>query len=147
VHQHQNCASIKSGKLQTPQMISVNPDIVRFIIDKAQEFHAKEAVSIPEEPLSPADDWAMQVLADHIDDPSYAELVSTISDLEPDQQACLVALMWLGRGDYELNEWQNALEMAEERHVGPTADYLIAKPLLANYLQEGLLLHGYEQAD
>lgn len=126
-------------------MISVNPDIVQFIIDKAQEFHAKEGVTIPEEPLSPADDWAMQVLADHLDDPAYEELVATINDLEPDQQICLVALMWLGRGDYAISEWTVALEMAEERRSGPTAEYLIAKPLLASYLQEGLTLLGYEE--
>jgi len=32
-------------------------------------------------------------------DPTYAELKTTIDDLEPDQQIRLVALMWLGRGD------------------------------------------------
>ena len=126
-------------------MISVNPETVQFVIDKAQEFHAKEQVSIPEEPLSPADDWARQVLADHVDDPTYEELVATINDLDPDQQVCLVALMWLGRGDYAIEEWEVALEMAQERRSGPTADYLIAKPLLATYLREGLALHGYEE--
>jgi hypothetical protein len=124
-------------------MIDVNPDTVCFLIDKAREFHAKEQVSIPEAPTSPADDWALQVLADHLDDYTYQELKTTINDLDPDQQICLVALMWLGRGDFLLDEWPEALETAQDAHNSRTAEYLIATPLLADYLEEGLIQHGY----
>ena len=124
-------------------MIDVNPDTVCFIIEKAREFHAKEQVSIPEVPTSPADDWALQVLADHLDDFSYQELRATINDLEPDQQICLVALMWLGRGDFDLEEWDDALEQARDAYNGRTAEYLISTPLVADYLEEGLNTHGY----
>ena len=125
-------------------MITVDPDTVRFIIDKAREFHAKEAVTIPEEPDAPSDDWAMQVLADHAYDASYTEVVGVINDLEPDQQTCLVALMWLGRGDYDLSEWSDAVEHATYEHNNRTAQYLMATPLLANYLEEGMLEQGYD---
>lgn len=124
-------------------MIDVNPETVCFIIDKAREFHAKEAVSIPEPPGSPADDWALQVLADHLDDFSYQELTTTIRDLEPDQQICLVALMWLGRGDFSIEEWDDAIAEASAAYNGRSAEYLIATPLVADYLEEGLNLHGY----
>lgn len=124
-------------------MIDVNPETVCFIIDKAREFHAKEAVSFPEAPSSPSDDWAMQVLADHLDDFSYQELRTTIRDLDPDQQICLVALMWLGRGDFVLEEWDDALAEARSAYNTRSAEYLIATPLVADYLEEGLDLHGY----
>ncbi len=124
-------------------MLEINPEIVCFIIDKAHEFHAKEQVVIPEQPTNPADDWALQVLADHEDDPTYLELKTTIDDLEPDQQEALVALMWLGRGDYEVDEWETALQVAHEHHNERTAEYLIATPLVADYLAEGLSLLGY----
>jgi hypothetical protein len=125
-------------------MLSIDLDTIQFIIDKAREFHVKEGVSIPEEPTSPADDWAQQVLADHVDDATYAELVATIDDLEPDQQVELVALMWLGRGDFEPDEWKDAIAEAAAARTARTADYLIATPLLPDYLQEGLVLLGYE---
>jgi hypothetical protein len=125
-------------------MIDVNPETVCFIIDKAREFHAKEQVSIPEPPTSPADDWALQVLADHQDDACYQELKIIIDDLEPDQQICLVALMWLGRGDFALEEWHDALAQARDAYNGRSADYLIATPLVAEYLEEGLNAHGYQ---
>lgn len=123
--------------------MDLNPEIVCFLIDLAKEFHAKEEVSFPETSSSPSDDWAKQVLADHVDDPSYQELITTIEDLEPDQQVTLVALMWLGRGDFSLDEWEEALEQATAEHTDRTADYLIATPLVADYWREGLNLHEY----
>ncbi len=124
-------------------MLELNPEIVCFIIARAHEFHTKETVVIPEEPDAYADDWALQVLADHEDDLTYQEIKSTIEDLEPDQQETLVALMWLGRGDYDVEEWALALAAAHEAHNERTTEYLVATPLVADYLQEGLSLLGY----
>lgn len=124
-------------------MLDVNPDNVCFLIEKAREFQAKEAVVIPEEPFSPSDDWALQVLADHQDDLSYQEARAVIEDLEEGQQVEVVALMWLGRGDYEESEWEIVLEEAKAAWTPRTADYLLATPLVADYLREGLDLLGY----
>ena len=125
--------------------MDLNPDTVFFIVDKAREFHVKEQVSIPEEPLSPSGDWARQVLADHADDPAYQELKTTIDDLEPDQQVSLVALMWVGRGDYSVDEWDDAFKNAGESWNERSADYLIGTPLLADYLHMGLEELGYSR--
>lgn len=126
-------------------MLDINPDIICAIITKAREFHAKEEVVIPEVRDSEAsdEDWAYQVLADHQSDLTLQELRIEIENLEPDQQQTLVALMWLGRGDYDVSEWKSALNDAEKRKSVPTADYLISTPLVADYLEEGLDLLGY----
>ncbi|MBE9536520.1 MAG: DUF3775 domain-containing protein [Proteobacteria bacterium] len=124
-------------------MININPELVCQIIDKARQFHAKEEVVIPEPPNSPADESIMQVLQDHGDDLTYQEVSLAIKDLEPDQQQELVALMWLGRDDYTLEEWETALQDAADRWNERTAEYLLATPLVADYLMEGLGLHGY----
>jgi hypothetical protein len=126
-------------------MLDVNPDTVRFLIDKAREFQVKESVTFPEQqPLSPADDDSLtQILADHGDDPTLGEFRSTVDDLEPDQQVSLVALMWVGRGDYDAEEWDTALAQAGESWNERTADYLIGTPLVGDYLEEGLELLGY----
>ena len=124
-------------------MLDINPETICFIIAKAHEFHAKEEVVIPETPLSPGDDWALQILADHDDDPTLQELQAVIEDLEPDQQVQLVALMWLGRGDFDIEEWNTALAEARSNRNARTASYLLGTPLVADYLQEGLSLHGY----
>ena len=120
-------------------MLDINKETLRFLIEKAHEFHAKESVSIPEMPLSPADDWAVQILADHQDDPVYQQFMSVMDDLGPDQRVALVALMWCGRGDYDAaSEWDQAMADALAAANARPAEYLLSTPLLADYLEEGL---------
>ena len=68
-------------------MLNISSETICFIIAKAREFQAKEEIVIPEVPLSPSENWAQQILADHVDDPCVQEVVETVKDLEPDQQA------------------------------------------------------------
>jgi hypothetical protein len=107
-------------------------------------FQAKEGVVIPE-PIadSPAENWAMQILADHSDDHTMQEVSAAIDDLDDGQQAELVALMWLGRGDYVLAEWEAAVEDAAEARSDHTPEYLLGHPQVSFYLEEGLAEHGY----
>jgi hypothetical protein len=124
-------------------MLDLNPDIVCAVIAAAREFQAKEAVVIPEREFAPSDDWALQVLADHADDLTFAEVKGSIDDLEPDQQVELVALMWLGRGDFDTSEWEEAVSEARDSYTERTAEYLLATPLVADYLEEGLYQLGH----
>ncbi|MGB2942436.1 MAG: DUF3775 domain-containing protein [Candidatus Macondimonas sp.] len=125
------------------ETLDLNPDIICTLIAKFKEFHAKEDIVIPESPDNPDDDWALQVLADHQDDLTFREVKTTIDDLEPDQQATLVALMWLGRGDFIEDEWADALAEATRSANGRTAEYLMSTPLVADYLAEGLYAFGH----
>lgn len=124
-------------------MLDISIETVCRLIDLAREFHAQEQVVIPEEPGNPSGDWAQQVLAAHVEDSTFQEFKADIQDLEPDQQNQLVALLWLGRGDYILDEWHDAVLYAAENATPTTAEYLIAHPQLADYLTEGLAEHGY----
>lgn len=124
-------------------MLNMNPEIVCNVIVKLHEFHAKEDVVIPDVPDNPTEDWAKHVLADHADDLSYQELKLLVNDLEPDQRHTLLALMWLGRGDYSLEEWDKAVKDAEDDSTESIDMAFIAIPFVADYLQEGLSLHEY----
>lgn len=126
-------------------MPEINPITICFLIGKAREFHAKEEVVIPEPALSPGDDDVGRLaLADHADDPTYQEFSGAVEDLEPDQQITLVALMWLGRGDFDVDQWEAGLDEARRDWTPRTADYLLSTPLVADYLSEGLSLLGYD---
>jgi hypothetical protein len=126
-------------------MLDLNSESVLHIAEKAREFQTEEIALPQEPPTMPIDDRAIEYVAEWAGDPAYLDLKDAIDDLEPDQQVSLVALMWLGRGDYELSEWAEALEYAEEARTTSSAEYLIATPLLADYLLEGLNKHGYEE--
>lgn len=118
--------------------LEINPDIVRSIIDKAHEFQSRDEIMLSEVPDIASEEWSVQLNAEYSGDPYYAELKNLIDDLEPDQQVSLVALTWVGRGDYDAEEWGDALKEAGEAWTDHTADYLIGTPLLADYLTEAL---------
>ena len=124
--------------------LNTNPDTVCRLVELAREFHAQEAVSFPQQPDTSIDDWGAQILARHSGDVSFDEFKSIIDDLDPDQQQAVVALLWLGRGDYAEQEWEVALAEARYNWNTRTAQYLIAHPLLADYLLEGLNMLGYQ---
>ena len=124
-------------------MLNLSPDTVCFLISMARVFHSQEDVVIPDTPDSPSEDWALQALAAHSGDSVFQEFKSTIDDLEPDQQQEVVALMWLGRDEFSVDEWEAAREEARNSWTESTAEYLIGHPHLSDYLLEGLDLLGY----
>lgn len=125
-------------------MFEVSLETVCFVVDKCREFQAKEAVAIPEPSAGPGDDWARQVLADHAEDLTLQELHAAFEDLAPAEQAEVVALMWIGRGDFEAADWEEAREEARSAWNPRTAGYILATPLAADYLEDGLAAFGYD---
>lgn len=128
-------------------MLAVSAEKVCFIIIKAREFDAKDEVSEPDPGSNPSDDMGAAVLEDHEDDPVVEELTSLINSLSLDEQIELVALTWLGRGDYSVDEWQAAREEAARAHNRNTAGYLLGTPMLGDFLEEGLSQLGYSCAE
>lgn len=126
-------------------MIDLNPETVANIAGYAREFQTAASMETETAPETLTDDSAFEKLTEWHGDSGFVELKNAIEDLEPDQQVTLVALMWVGRGDYDIDEWEAALAYAAEAVGVSTADYLIATPLLADYLEEGLSLHGYDE--
>ena len=99
---------------------------------------AQEELVSPDSGSNPSDDEGPATLQDDPDNLTRDGVVAAVEDLEPDQQAELVALMWIGRGDMEPEEWEEAKELAAERHEGATAAYLLSHPHVADYIEEGL---------
>lgn len=129
--------------MEYPVELDLNPEIVSVIIDKTTELYEQDDVTALEnEPEINGDNLDDLITESFGTNPYYEELKGMIEDLEPDQQMSLVALMWVGRGDYSLEEWDEALEHAEESWNDHTADYLIGTPMLADYLSEALELVG-----
>src|SRR3954465_12140745 len=88
-------------------------DKVTFIILKAREFDVKEEDSDPDEGSNPIDDGQTDVLEDRHDDPVREELIGAIRGLNEDERMRLIALEWLGRGTYGLDEWDEAVATAQ----------------------------------
>jgi hypothetical protein len=126
----------------TKPTLTISPEKVCFLILKAREFDVKDVVTDPDSGSNPADDAMIAVLEDHHDDPTFQELRAFIDGLTEDEQIDLVALTWLGRGDGGIDDWNELREEAARLHNNRTAAYLLAKPMLADHLAEGLSQFG-----
>ncbi|UFN47616.1 DUF3775 domain-containing protein [Roseomonas sp. OT10] len=70
-------------------------------------------------------------------------LEEQINVLNEDEQAALIALAWVGRGDYDAEDWEEAVRLARERNeAGGAATYLMGMEMLGDLLSEGLEAFG-----
>ncbi len=127
--------------------LTISPEKVCYIIIKAREFDAKDAVTEPDPGSNPSDDQDAAVLEDHEDDPVVEELTSFIDSLSEDEQIDLVALTWLGREDYTAADWDTVREEAARAHNERTVEYLLGIPQVSDFLEEGLSMLGYSCED
>ncbi|MBE9556081.1 MAG: DUF3775 domain-containing protein [Proteobacteria bacterium] len=125
-------------------MPDINTDKVCFLIVKAREFDVKTGVEEPDPDSGAADAEIGDTPRDFVEDPTLQEIKLFVEELNEDEQIDLVALMWLGRGDYDTSEWEDARTeaiRARDEH-GHTAEYLLGAPLLGDYLEEALSQFG-----
>ena len=120
-----------------PEMPEINTDKVCFVAAKSREL-LSEDVGAQRDDSNPTDDGFSVVLTDAGDRPARLELVEFLEALDADELDALVALCWIGRGDFESADWRAAVKLAGERREGDTAKYLLGIPLLPDYLQDAL---------
>ncbi|HMK78889.1 MAG TPA: DUF3775 domain-containing protein [Xanthobacteraceae bacterium] len=131
---------------RTPDL-SISSDKLRFIIAKAHEFDVKDVVTDPGDASNAADDAMLSVLEDHPDDPVVQELSGFIRALTEDEQIDLVTLVWLGRGDGAIEDWDELRAEAARARNNRTAQYLLGMPLLGSHLEDALSELGISPED
>jgi hypothetical protein len=125
-------------------MLEMNPEKVCYIIFKARTFEEEDILDAEaeheESTVNLDHEEAFDELEDHDeeDDPLRDSLVNFIQNLNEEEQVELVALTWMGRGDFDVEDWREALSAASDARNNRTADYLLGMPLLPDYLEEGL---------
>ena len=73
-----------------------------------------------------------------------AQLHEFIAGLNSDEKAQLTAIAWIGRGAFEVEEFDDAVETALTEATTPTEDYLMGMPHLAENLEAGLEALGVD---
>lgn len=71
-------------------------------------------------------------------DRAEGELRAFIERLTEEEQASLVAVMWIGRESFGPDELDEAISTARQEATTPTADYLLGTPHLSDHLENGL---------
>jgi hypothetical protein len=118
--------------------------VCEFIIH-ARAIDVKEGQTDPDSGSNPIDDGNLDTLTSNPDDATEQELRDVIAGLNDDERADLIALVYIGRGDMEPEEWGEAVRLAREREADSatsTADYLLGIPNLGDLLDEGLSAMG-----
>jgi len=128
-------------------MDAIAATTVCHIVEKARAYDARVEAQEDDPASDIADDDGLEGLEAYPDDPTEEELTELIDGLNVDARAELVALAWLGRGDFTGEQWREALGEARDRANDRTAEYLLGMPMLGDYLEEGLAAMGYDCAD
>lgn len=126
--------------------LSIGPDTVRLLILKAKALSADlndDYVDGGEHEVEFDGDWNDThhhdgLAEEEAENLTEREFRALVGDLNIDEAAELVALAWLGRGDYDGSEWATAITAARDRVNRRTATYLLGMPMLGDWLEDGL---------
>ena len=124
--------------------MDISVDKVTELIEYLRMLDGKEGAGGYEGGQDGFEDGVVHVLETLADDGTEEQIRGVIDGLNVDEQADLVALVWIGRGDFEPEEWPVAQRRAQERAVRSTARYLLGIPNVGDLLEEGLAAMGYE---
>lgn len=80
-------------------------------------------------------------------DRAEGELRAFVERMSEDEQAELVAIMWIGRESFFAEDLAEAIATAKAEASTPTADYLIGTPHLSDHLENGLDALGFSAED
>jgi hypothetical protein len=136
-------------------MLELIRPLVDTIIKKRNQLDATQAtkcttideVLVPETTSSPADTLSLPIVDKLKNTSIYQELYTFINDIELEQKAILLAIIWLGRGEYTHEEWNKAIEKAKEYQPELIPEYIITLPDVCIYLKRGLEIYSQNALD
>src|SRR5919107_6209298 len=116
-------------------------DKVCEIILRARAVDVKDGDAETISGSNPIDDANALALVENAEDSTEEELREVIAGLNEDERHDLIALVYVGRGDLEPEEWVEAVRLAREREDAMSisaADWLLGIPNLGDLLDEGI---------
>lgn len=114
-------------------MLQISPDKIAYIIIRAREYE------------SGVNAWAHQ--GEKRQHGTRSDLQDFIEGLNEDEQASLVAVLWIGRESFEPEELSDAIATAKSERTTPTESYLMGEPRLADLLEAGMDALGIPPED
>lgn len=127
--------------------LNVDADFVRLVVAKAraalfpmptgEEDMAEAALEI-DAATELRDEDAARLSDEAAPDATRDEVAAMIDRLNVDEQAEIIALTWIGRGDYEPVEFEVAVREAKARAEGPASGALLDIEAFPSFLETGL---------
>jgi Protein of unknown function (DUF3775) len=130
--------------------ITMPIETLALIIAKARAMPDDEDASVDsgdDEEALDEDEEAAMLAADEgepededLDDDELTELLASLSDQDLVE---LLALMWVGRGEFDLDSWDGAVSKARDIGDEDALTHLLSTDDLGDLLEDGLTQLGY----
>jgi hypothetical protein len=121
--------------------LRINPDKVCEFLEAARELAGRVPATTGDRTTS-GDDSPLGFMEQREDDPTRMQMVEFVAGLNVEEQVDLLALIYLGRGDFGLVEWSDAVSEAGDRIAAGDPDFMIGDRALPLYLAEALEAFG-----
>ncbi|NKE45581.1 DUF3775 domain-containing protein [Roseomonas frigidaquae] len=122
--------------------LGISLEVVATLVDHARAVQGTDVVDLDAEAESDPDTGEAE---DEFDEDS---LRAAILALNEDEQAALIALALVGRGDFTAEEWDEAIAQAGERDNGEdAAEVLLGMDNFGDLLAEGVASFGLSIED
>jgi len=109
--------------------------VIKRLRDLARDYHA---AYLTKRPLN-LDDIGSERIKDYLTHPKRKKFKEIVNALSKEERTELLALVWLGRGEgVTLKDGESLIRHARNEDDEGTAEYLIEKALLADYIDKGL---------
>jgi hypothetical protein len=118
--------------------LRISTEKVCDFIEAAREVAGK-VPSTAGDHTTTGDDSKLVTIEDYPgEDDRRQQMVEFVGGLNIDEQIDLLALIMLGRGDYDIAEWDIAVAEAQGRIAARDPDFMIGDAALPEYLGDGL---------
>jgi hypothetical protein len=122
--------------------LRISTDKVCDFIEAAREIAGQVPPTTGDATTSGDDSPLMTIEDNPAEDDRREQINEFIAGLNIAEQIDLLALIFVGRGDYDISEWGDAVREADDRIADRDPDYLIGDALLPEYLGAGLNAFG-----
>jgi hypothetical protein len=123
--------------------LRISTDKVCDFIEAAREVAGKIAPTTGDGTTT-GDDSPLETIEDYPgEDDRQQQMEEFLAGLNLDEQIDLLALILVGRGDFDAAEWRDAIREARDRIAKREADYMIGDAALPEYLGDGLEALGH----
>lgn len=122
--------------------LAISSEKVCALIEAAREIAGVVPTTASDRTTTGDDSGLVTMEGDPDTDIRRREAIEFIAGLNVEEQLNLLALIWLGRGDYDISEWDEALSTAEGRIAARDPDFMLGDAALPQYLGDGLEAFG-----
>lgn len=118
--------------------LNIKSDYLERLLLKIRAIQGRAGVAVADPGSNPTDDDAGAALENRPEYRDDDEVAKEIDGLNDRQSAELLALLWVGRGIAEPEDWQATVERAMTEVKTPVSDKILKEPLAAEHIEEGI---------